>query len=362
MQTFAYCSSLTGVTIPEGVTVLGNNLFAGCTSLANVGLPEGIVSIGSSAFDTCLSLKNVTIPPTVKTIGNFAFIYCSGLTGIAIPEGVTSIGNSCFADCSSLAVLELPSTLTAIGTFAFMKCTALPGVTLQEGLISLSNSSFERCSSLASVTIPSSVTQIGNNVFRFCSALSEITIPAGVTSIGDGAFAACGQLAAATFKGNAPAAFGINVFYGTAAEFVIRFYPGPTGFTTPTWQTYPAVQIGYASPQAAWLAGHGLPVDSDLNSDSNGDGVSLLMAYALNLNPHLNLGGSLPGPVLTAGQLNLSFHAGAAGITYVVETCTDLTDWTTEGVSLSAPDENQVRTATVDRSGPCRFMRLVVSN
>ena len=105
-----------------------------------------------------------------------------------------------------------------------------------------------------------------------------------------------------------------------------------------------------------------LPVDSDLNSDSNNDGVNLLMAYALDLDPNQNLGGSLPRPVLTAGQLSLSFHAGAAGIIYAVETCTDLTDWTTEGVSLSAPDENQVRTATVDRSGPSRFMRLVVSH
>jgi hypothetical protein len=325
-------------------------------------MPTGLVSIGSSAFDTCISLKSVTIPPTVKTIGNFAFIFCSGLTGITIPEGVTSIGNSCFADCSSLAEVGLPSTLATIGTFAFMKCTALSGVTLPEGLVSLPNSAFERCSSLTSVTIPPSVTQIGNNVFRFCSALAEITIPAAVVGIGDGAFAACSQLASATFKGNAPATFGLNVFYGTAAGFVIRFYPGPTGFTTPTWQTYPAVQIGYDSPKATWLAGHGLPVDSDLNTDSNSDGVSLLMAYALDLDPNQNLAGSLPQPVIEPDQMKLSFHAAAPGVTYAVETSTNLVDWTTEGVSLSAPDENLVRTATVSRSGASRFLRLVVSD
>ena len=40
-----------------------------------------------------------------------------------------------------------------------------------------------------------------------------------------------------------------------------------------------------ACPAAPWLVSHGLPYDTDLNQDLNGDGVTLLMAYALGLDP-----------------------------------------------------------------------------
>jgi len=36
--------------------------------------------------------------------------------------------------------------------------------------------------------------------------------------------------------------------------------------------------------------------------------------------------------------------------------------WSADGVTISAPDANKFRTATVTRTGPNRFMRLAVSN
>ena len=111
---------------------------------------------------------------------------------------------------------------------------------------------------------------------------------------------------------------------------------------------------------ASWLLAHGLPYNTSLQQDPDGDGVSLLMAYALSLDPRQNLKGLLPAPVLGEGSLSISFYAGTPGMTYQVETSRDLTQWTTTGVTLSALDAENQRTASVPRDAAAQFLRLVV--
>ena len=62
-----------------------------------------------------------------------------------------------------------------------------------------------------------------------------------------------------------------------------------------------------SSPATIWLLASGLAYSTDLRTDPNGDGVSLLMAYALNLDPRQNLCASLPRPVCAGNQLCLTF-------------------------------------------------------
>ena len=113
-----------------------------------------------------------------------------------------------------------------------------------------------------------------------------------------------------------------------------------------------------ATPSDTWLLANGLPADTNLLSDPNGNGVSLLMAYAFNLNPAHNLSGSMPRPVVTADRMSFTFYAGNADVTYLVETSTDLSVWSTAGITLSSADANGLRTATFLMAGPTRFMRL----
>jgi hypothetical protein len=214
-----------------------------------------------------------------------------------------------------------------------------------------------------SYTIPSGVTSIGAAALDHCTSLTSVTIPSSVTSIVDWAFEYCSSLKSVAFMGNAPL-MGSSVFASTASGFTVYYFNGASGFTTPTWNdghdTYPAVNMGAYSPAPPWLLRNGFAYNANLQSDPNNDGVSLLMAYALNLDPNRNLAGSMPQVVRAANQMSLIFYAGSAGVTYSVEASTDLKTWSTSGVTVSAPDANGFSTATVPTTGPRRFMRLKV--
>ena len=87
-----------------------------------------VTEIGEWAFAYCSSLTEVTIPKSVTSIRAFAFRSCSSLTKAIIPEGVTSIGESAFQSCSSLTEVTIPKSVTSIESFAFSECEALATV------------------------------------------------------------------------------------------------------------------------------------------------------------------------------------------------------------------------------------------
>jgi hypothetical protein len=99
---------------------------------------------------------------------------------------------------------------------------------------------------------------------------------------------------------------------------------------------------------------------ADLN-DFDKDGLANILEFAFGLNPKQNSAGLLPQPVVAGNQLSLTFYAGSAGVTYTVESSTNLQDWDTEGVLVSAPDANGFCTANVPMTDPRRFLRLAVS-
>ncbi len=70
---FYYCRSLTSVTIPDGVTSIGDYAFCDCKSLTSVTIGSGVTSIGEDAFCDCKSLTSVTIGSGVTSIGESAF-------------------------------------------------------------------------------------------------------------------------------------------------------------------------------------------------------------------------------------------------------------------------------------------------
>ena len=198
-------SGLTSITIPESVTSIGNDAFGWCSGLTSVTIPDGVTSIGSGTFSGCSSLTSITIPERATSIGDNAFQNCSGLTSITIPESVTLIGDWAFSDCSGLTSINIPEGVTSIGYGAFYRCSGLTSITIPEGVTSIGKETFWNCSRLTSITIPKSVTSIGNEAFQGCSSLTSVTIPESVTSIGRSAFYDCESLTSVLCKSKKPA-------------------------------------------------------------------------------------------------------------------------------------------------------------
>ena len=118
------------ISIPAGVTGIGNEAFKQCESLTGVTLPEGVTDIGERAFYRCKKLRSVTLPEGVTDIGKWAFGFCKSLKSIQLPEGVTRIGGWAFCFCTGLNRVSLPESLRSIGPMAFNGCPGLTGITL----------------------------------------------------------------------------------------------------------------------------------------------------------------------------------------------------------------------------------------
>ena len=149
--------------------------------------------LASSAFNECSTLTSVTLLEGITSIGKFAFYRCDKLRSINISDTVTSIGDYAFGTCTLLSNVILPEGLTSIGSAAFMSCH-LKSIVIPEGIERIESSTFTWCCSLESITLPSTLTSIGSQAFWQCDSLKRIIIPAGVTNINTAAFAYCDRL------------------------------------------------------------------------------------------------------------------------------------------------------------------------
>ena len=164
------------------------------------------------------------------------------------------------------------------------------------------------------------------------------------------------------FLGDAPTLQGFGSLFSTnSGPPTIHHFNDSAGFTTINWKGYPTSNMGPGTPVKKWLIQQGFSYDQDISSDLNGDGVSLLAAYALNLDPRENLAGHLPQGVLSGGFLSMEFYAAAEGINYTVECSDDLLHWTTVGVNTSPLSQEGLRTASIPIQQGKRFMRLLMA-
>ena len=290
------CTSLTSITIPNGVTNIGGWAFQGCTSLITITIPNSVSNIGDGAFWGCSSLTNVTIPDSVTNIGTNAFAYCTSLTaiivdtnnpaymsvdgvlfnkgqtrlmqypgakagGYTISNSVTSIAGHAFIGCSSLTSVTIPNSVTNIGSFAFAYCARLPSITIPNGVTSIGECTFIGCTSLTNVAIPNSVISIGNSAFNYCTNLASLTIPNGVTNIGDWAFIGCSRLTSITIPNGVTTIGDWAFFYCTSLTSVTIGTNVTTIGIGPFASCTSLTEITVDAPNSSFSSVHGVLFD-----------------------------------------------------------------------------------------------------
>ena len=120
-RAFTGCTLLETITVDSGNSVYhsaGNCLIETATKTLIVGCKNSVIpddgsvtSIGGYAFAWCTSLTSVTIGNSVTSIGVWAFYGCTSLTSVTIPDSVTIIGEDAFSWCDSLTSVTFEGTV-----------------------------------------------------------------------------------------------------------------------------------------------------------------------------------------------------------------------------------------------------------
>ena len=179
---------ITKITIPEGVTSIGDNAFALCYELISLTVPNSTTNIGAQAFTDCQRLMTLSLGENVAHIGERAFAFCYALHRISVNPA-----NSFYSDLDGILFHKsktelirfpsrkvyfqgsLPATLTSIGEGAF-ESLAFTRFEIPSGVLNIASNAFIYCYALTNVVIPASVQQIGEDPFHYCNALASISV------------------------------------------------------------------------------------------------------------------------------------------------------------------------------------------
>ncbi len=244
-------SGIISVTLPKGLTKIGNNAFNGIASLLTI-VAEDVITIGDGAFQYT-KLSTVTFP-NLTTLGKSAFKKVTTLTNISMPVA-TSIGDGAFEGINN-ATINLtwsanvnkekiadwgPSTsrfifasepipptvggiidarlvndlITYKEQIASQTSTNWNGTLLETdftGATSVADGAFQNKANIISIILPTTVKIIGTNAFNAASGLTTISA-LGAKSIGNSAFN--GATALTTINLLAAKSIGDGAFEGT---------------------------------------------------------------------------------------------------------------------------------------------------
>lgn len=191
-QAFYQDADLTEYELEEGIEEIGEFAFAR-TSLSSMTIPEGVTTIGYGAFYHCDLLTEVTIPASVTRIEPYAFdktpwvenmdtatypfmivgdgiliAYMGSDSVVNIPDGVKQIGPQVFKDHMGITAVNIPDTVEVICEEAFMGCKNLKTVNGGDHLRRIEDRAFMDCP-LSTVRIPASVEEIGLGAYSIAN-------------------------------------------------------------------------------------------------------------------------------------------------------------------------------------------------
>lgn len=241
------------VSIPDTVTVIGEEAFAGNETLKGVTIPDSVTAISYNAFKDCTALANIILSDRITKVGPGAFEGCTALTTAQIGKNVSSWGTGVFTNCDSLAKVMLdeensyltyyngaiyngtmtmlyqvlparkgenyvmPETVEEMDTYAFWNLQNVKNVKLSDRIKSIPKYAMTNMGSVENVSLMDSVGSIQERAFANNEKLAQVSIPASVSEIDRTAFSGSPNVKIFTTKATTADTFGserkITVIY-----------------------------------------------------------------------------------------------------------------------------------------------------
>ena len=191
------------------------NLYIGGSSITELTIPEGVDSIGSCAFINLKTLTKVSLPSTLKYVGPNAFQECINLR-IA---DVTSIQDYCQIEFASLnsnpfqdyIVNRAFTWMLVNGKYVHDGDRVLY---IPNGLTEVKANAFANADPTETVIIPATVTKIGTNAFRnsVTNRFHTLIIKGHIEEMGELAFYNCPFISTIYMEDENPSAIPENTF------------------------------------------------------------------------------------------------------------------------------------------------------
>lgn len=146
--------TLHSVTLRDGCTVgIGDRAFYGCEDLTSVVIGDSVNSIAKTAFSGCLQLESITV-----AAGNASYRNDSGLVYNAAGDDLIAVPG---AITGNLVLLNIH----AIEAEQFRNCDGITGITLPGTIESIGDYAFAGATSMATINFPDSLNAVGYQAF-----------------------------------------------------------------------------------------------------------------------------------------------------------------------------------------------------
>lgn len=241
-----YLGTDTYVSVPDTVTVIGDEAFSGNETLTSISVPDSVTQISYNAFKNCTVLTGIIIPDSVDKVGPGAFEGCKALTSVQVGKNVSAWGSGVFANCEKLAKLSvdanneyltyyngalyngnmtmlyqvlparegenyvMPDTVENIDTYAFWNLQNTKNVMISENVSAIPKQAMSSMGSVENVVLKSPITGIEERAMANNAALKQVAVPESVVNIDKKAFAGSSNLKIFTTRSSTADTFGKN--------------------------------------------------------------------------------------------------------------------------------------------------------
>lgn len=161
---------VTSFTIPDGVTVIGENSFENIETLESIYIPDSVTTIGIGAFSWCTNLDTVTGAENVLEVEERAFSHTGFVENDANWDGNLIYLGKCLVfakdfEYGDTCVIKDGTKVIADSAFSWYGCNGLCSVVIPDSVVSIGNGAFFGCADLENITIGDNVDFIGWDAF-----------------------------------------------------------------------------------------------------------------------------------------------------------------------------------------------------